>query len=750
MGRKTLANVHCLLDLIEKAPVSLLKTFSNLAECQSLAKGFDWSEDEANLCGNLLEHIKHLRKEQRDCAEREALRIMRLTSPRGSAILSTVADQLNDSDLQNEFLAQHGGEIGRAIWMRTHSDDTARLFDVAESILNTNDIRGNKHLYDSFDVPCDDDPPPFIWNDRVKKELETQLTKAMQLAEPCELVYVPMLDPEINGIGKTVHFLVVRFAGDQVSAIQMVNRNRKSFFYFPARDATLVYSGHRKVVEVYASTLSTRAPLADVLSKHGFKMPLSNRPLNRSRYDLSPFARPLKDVKPQIDGAKVERLYLTEAKALLHHATDAVTLHIDSGVDLQDVIGGRWSGHPFSEPSAILGVTLVAELILEGDVVETPLSIVLAEPGRCSLQGERDPRMRRIGTQLLETLGVLKPLHAGSGIDDPSFIKEVARLLEYATNPMDGFALAHLNINIDRFADEGILIEADRITEKVVESAEAERFQVKLERCVDPNQVHYVDPLTGNDIILPDKHARRWKVDLNWLQEEIITALGTSLRGLRVKCLDDEPVLLGEIDIDGHPVALYFASKLSDARRYAKVDAALRLQSRTVPGIVLTTAAVSFSFAATNIIIAIEDVLAMDASGSVIDLARLKVAYRHGQLAAMGGTSVRLNVSSDGQSAVLQIPGKAPWRITGAGKIPVLQRLVDAFNAGTPHVNTKILMADTNCTSPANLFSKKSPWREYLARVKGARAWQLNLLISDEPVDDDELTVATEVNELAT
>ena len=391
MGKKTLTNAHCLLDLIEKAPVSVLKTFSGLAECQALARGFDWSQDEASLCANLLEHIKHLRKEQRDPAEREALRVLRLASPRGAAILSTVADQLNDTDLQDVFTAQAGGEVGRSVWMRTHSDDTARLFDVAETILNTGDIRGNKRLYDAFDVPCDDEPPPFLWSDTLKKELETQLTKVMRLAEPCELVYVPMLDADKNGDSKTVHFLVVRFAGDQVSAVQMLNRNRKSFFYFPARDATLVYSPDRKVVEVYAHTLSTRAPLADVLSKHGFKMPLSNRPLNRSRYDLSPFAQPLKDIKPHIDGAKIERLYLTEAKALLHHATDAVSLHIDSGVDLQDVIGGRWSDHPFSQPGAILGVTLVAELFWKARRLKLRYPSCWPSPGAAACRANEIP-----------------------------------------------------------------------------------------------------------------------------------------------------------------------------------------------------------------------------------------------------------------------------------------------------------------------------------------------------------------------
>ncbi|HMW57921.1 MAG TPA: hypothetical protein PLE72_12500 [Azospira sp.] len=639
-------------------------------------------------------------------------------------------------------MAQDGGEIGRAVWMRTHSDEAARLFDVAESILNTGDIRGNKRLYDAFDVPCDD-APPFIWNDSVKKDLEAQFTSAMRLGEPCEVVYVPLADEKKNGDTKTIHYLVVRFAGDQVTAVQVVNRNRKSFCYFPARDATLVYAPDRKVVEVYAHTLSTRAPLANVLSKHGFKAPLSNRPLNRSRYDLSRFALSLRDEKPQLDGVKVERLYLTEAKALLGHSTDAVSLHIDSGAELHEVINERWSNHPFSQPGAILGVTLVADLVFDGETGETPLSIVLAEPGRCSLQGEKDLRLRQAGTQLLETLGVLKPLHPGSGVDDPNLVVQVARLLESATSPMDGFALAQLGIDIDRFEDEGIITEGDRITEKVVDLADGERFTVKLERCADANQVRYRDPFTGMDVILPAKHARRWKVHLNWLREEIITALGTALQGVRGKYVDEEPVFLGEIDIDGHAAALYFAAKMSSERQYTRVDTALRLHPRPVPGIVLTTASVPFPFAGTNLVIPIEDVVSSAGSKTAIDTTRLKVAYRHGQLAAMGGTSVSLKVSADGYAAVLYLPSKAPWRVTGKGKIIVLQRLVDAYAAGT-HVNTKILMDDTGCLSPANLFSKSSPWKNYLAKVKGTHGWQLNLPILDATVDDDDDKIETE------
>jgi len=117
------------------------------------------------------------------------------------------------------------------------------------------------------------------------------------------------------------------------------------------------------------------------------------------------------------------------------------------------------------------------------------------------------------------------------------------------------------------------------------------------------------------------------------------------LKGPRSRHFDDEPVFLGEIDIDGHAVALYFASRMSHERAYAKVDAALRLRPRPVAGVVLTTTSTPLPFAGTNVVIPIEDVLADAGNGSAIDLDRLKVAYRHGQLAAMGGSTVTLKVA---------------------------------------------------------------------------------------------------------
>jgi hypothetical protein len=176
---------------------------------------------------------------------------------------------------------------------------------------------------------------------------------------------------------------------------------------------------------------------------------------------------------------------------------------------------------------------------------------------------------------------------------------------------------------------------------------------------------------------------------------------------------------------------------MSAERKYAHVDSFLRLRPRPFPGIVLTTAAVPFPFAGTNVVIPIEEVLSSAGAKVAIDVTQLKVAYRQGQLAAMGGSAVSLKVSPDGYAAVLYIPGKAPWRVTGKAKIAVLQRLIEAHAAGT-HVNTKKLMEDTGCASPSNLFSKREHWRNYLIKVDGARAWRLNIPSLDVVIDDDD------------
>lgn len=282
-----------------------------------------------------------------------------------------------------------------------------------------------------------------------------------------------------------------------------------------------------------------------------------------------------------------------------------------------------------------------------------------------------------------------------------------------------------MGVDIDAFVNEGVLIEGERITQREVESAPGMAFTVPIERCADGVHVRYRDPTTGLDILRPASLARRWSVNLPWLRETLLNALGESLIGAKGAHLDDDPVFLGEMQIDGREVAVYFASRMGGERSYRKVDSALRLRPRPQPGIVLTSSFTPLPFAGTNVVIPIEEVLTATDGRPCIDQAALEVAYRAGQLAARGGSSVALQVSPDRQSGMLTVPGLAPWLITGPMRIVVLERLVQAYATGPGHVVTKVLLRDTGCDSLDGLFGADSRWRTYVERVEGTRAWRL-------------------------
>lgn len=726
MGTKTLTNVRCLEELIGRAPTPCLRSFTQITECQAAFRDLKWPEDDADIRRALLDSLKRQRKDPLVAAEREAWRIERLSSLRGAQVLMASAELLNDNELLAEFTEQPGAEIARAVWMRTQTAATCRIFEIAESVLTTGDLRGGKKLYDAYEIPSET-APPFIWTEKVKAALETHLVKAMKLDAKPEVVHIELVDESAQGQQSKMHYLVIRFAGSQVGAVKVEEGRREAFWYYPARDATLVYAPDRRCVEAFAQNLALRAPMANVLATHGFKAPLSHRPLNRVRYDLSPFARPLKDERPQLEAGKVERVYLTEAKALLGHANDKVTIEIGNGAELHDVVSARWGNHPFVAAHMLLKVTLGADIVFKGETIETPISITVAKPGRCSLHSERDSRIRVAGEQLLEHLGVRRRLEPGVEEPTPPFLLGVCKLLEQTESPVHGFALRDMGVDIEAFANEGILIEGERITKLEVESTPDEVFEVTLERCADGQHVRYRDPTTGLDVQEPAGLARRWAVDRKWLREELLNALGSQLIGAKGAHLNEDPVFLGEVKIDGHQVAVYFAARMASERSYRHVDATLRQQPRSVPGIVLTTSPDPMPFAGVNVVIPIESVLGAGEDRPTIDHEILAVVYRSEEHTARGGARVGIRVSPDRNSGTLTIPGKPAWPITGHMKIVVLERLVKAHHEGPGHLITSVLLDDAGCDSLDGLFGKTSVWRQYIEKVPGTRGWRLRM-----------------------
>lgn len=166
---------------------------------------------------------------------------------------------------------------------------------------------------------------------------------------------------------------------------------------------------------------------------------------------------------------------------------------------------------------------------------------------------------------------------------------------------------------------------------------------------------------------------------------------------------------------------------MASERSYRHVDATLRQQPRSVPGIVLTTSTEPMPFAGVNVVIPIEAVLGQGEDRPTIDHEVLAVVYRSEEHTARGGASVGIRVSPDGNSGTLTIPSKAAWPVTERMKVVVLDRLVKAHHAGPSHLITTVPLEGAGCDSLDGLFGRGSVWREYIEKVPNTRVRRLRL-----------------------
>lgn len=76
--------------------------------------------------------------------------------------------------------------------------------------------------------------------------------------------------------------------------------------------------------------------------------------------------------------------------------------------------------------------------------------------------------------------------------------------------------------------------------------------------------------------------------------------------------------------------------------------------------------------------------------------------------------------------ATLYVPGRLPLSITGAVKITIVERLVEAYRKGSPAVLTKVLLDGLKPTSPSQAFRE---WKEivdvYIGQKGQRGSWQL-------------------------
>ncbi|WP_371056788.1 hypothetical protein [Rhodosalinus sp. K401] len=220
---------------------------------------------------------------------------------------------------------------------------------------------------------------------------------------------------------------------------------------------------------------------------------------------------------------------------------------------------------------------------------------------------------------------------------------------------------------------------------------------------------------------------RVYRVRDGWVAQHLKAGLEHVLDAPAIEKLSDHLLYLGTLSVDGGDVPIYLARGLDREKVRSAVDTELRARHNLGIGLVLQAGSAPGPCLAANVLTPLVDQI--DTQQAEIELVadKLRSVFRRHRILARGGQVVELTRVGENM-ATLFVPGKGSIDIKGENRIEVIQRLVDAHNAGPmPMATADLISGIAEDQSLANIF-KQPLWKKLTAdflRSPGKGQWEI-------------------------
>ena len=216
----------------------------------------------------------------------------------GANLPLTVADQLNDNDPIAAFTNQDGGEIGCAVWTnpfrrggtavrrRRVDPGTPATSGAIKRLYDLSTCRATMHRLHLETIPSRRNSGTVHQRDAPRRTLRSGSARTAGRREEERRFHEDHSLPRCP------------VCGDQVTAVQVVNRNRKSFCYFGAT-RHWPRAGSQGGGGLSGHPVDARSS-GECAVQARLQFPLSNCPRTGRCYDLSLVRVVLRDEKPQL------------------------------------------------------------------------------------------------------------------------------------------------------------------------------------------------------------------------------------------------------------------------------------------------------------------------------------------------------------------------------------------------------------------------------------------------------------------
>ncbi|MFK7942273.1 MAG: hypothetical protein AB8B85_05070, partial [Paracoccaceae bacterium] len=522
--------------------------------------------------------------------------------------------------------------------------------------------------------------------------------------------------------------LVVRHGGRRSSVQNFRKGRREAIYIIPPNEIILIYTPELRQIEVCANVPALRPEVARVFAKTALNHDVSSKPLTWKRYNLARFREALTLPVPQIDGLDVTSARVVESEVRLGNWSRKLALKVTLEDQVQDIADRYLGGNNiFRRAEGFSRIGIAVSYFRQGEDKSRTLRINITGTRRCNLQGNRDPEERGLGYALLREWGILTAFEPIDADDLRAMLPHLVNLHELPDDEVTGGYLTDRGLNIAQLVQGGLLERADRQDVILIDEDDTGDREVKIGGSNAYGLAEATD-LFGHRLgKRPVADLDCYSLNREWLRETISRHLKPLVDRPGAMEVDTTLHLIGEIDIVDAAVPVFLARQLDDVSVLAKLDGLLRAQNSAEPGIVLASGRTRPKFLGPNIVVPLLTRSEGVETATMVDRDALVRAFKSGRSLALGGSAPAV-LKNDSETASLHVPGKPPLMLTAANQIRIFERLVDAHNAGTPELRTRVLMDGFGTNSPRQAF--RSPvWKSivdvYIIRGTTGRTWRL-------------------------
>ncbi|MGV8986060.1 MAG: hypothetical protein ACOH2H_07245 [Cypionkella sp.] len=701
MTKNVFRNGASLLRVLEDAPVELLESFFTQDDDNfefvrgRLSDLSELSGDADEKRTMIRELLASLSREDARPFEVECRRIIDLSEKGGPASLATIVAQRLLQEEQDVFALQDDS-LCKGLWAHAHHRG---LFDDATSYNNARAWRGADRLFGRFEIDIDD-PVSLLSTSIDNEALQKEIKARLKTDRECSVGVIDL--PKGSGHASSI-MLIVRFAGEKASiAVHGNGGARKVVYLLPQEEAVLIFTPSERLLEIAGKKADTRKVVIESFAKIILQHDLSARPLTWANYDTSRFRKSLTLELPQVEGATVTSARVVELELRLNSWTGRLALRAGPKDEIA-VLAKQYldPGHALRRSLGFSRLTIEVEILRDDGKEAEVLNIQITERNRSNVTNMADPERRRIARKLLECWKINQPYDDLSADEAVALMPVMADLSEFGEKTVKG------SYFIDRNVDPKRLVQAGLIRRKEVEPT-------VFEADIDPEEDL---PLYEDRVV--------YTIFREWLVERLARTLGTLAGNTSVREVSDDLWSLGETEVGGEAVRIYYARGLGDLRKFLVMDAFLASLDPDAFGIVLSGCETGWPTIGNKPLIFCLEPSAAGTVTSLITIDGVKDKFAAWRLSApSSGVPELIPVGTE--RLVLRIAGKKDLYVDGRVPVRAIRLLHKDYLKERVGVLTAELIDGSTYKSVGQIFGPRWPQivGAYIAKA-GRKTWTL-------------------------